>query len=75
MDARNKCGHDDRSVHRLHHRHLLQVDRLAHTLLGERQEFQQLLLGERDLLRRALHLDDVARRSAKLASVSAAGPP
>src|SRR5262245_41521634 len=43
---------------RSHHRQLLQVDQLRDALLRERQQVEELLLGERYLLGGTLHLDD-----------------
>src|SRR5258705_8836797 len=43
---------------RSHHRQLLQVDQFHHALLREREQVEELLLGERNFLGRALHLDD-----------------
>src|ERR1700723_4288150 len=42
----------------LPHRHLLQVHKLGDALLRQGHQRQELILRERRLLRRALHLDD-----------------
>src|SRR4051794_29074437 len=43
---------------RSHHCHFLQVDELRHALLREREQVEELFLGERNFLGGALHLDD-----------------
>ena len=43
---------------RSHHRQFLQVDEFHYALFREREQVEELLLGEGNFLRRALHLDD-----------------
>src|SRR5262249_22081623 len=50
----------DASDTRSHHRQFLQIDELHHALLRKREQIEELLLRERNLLGRSLYLHDAA---------------